>query len=493
MKNRTLFRQFFGVQIVILLGAIMFVAGYTWFSSKETFYKQWFNELENQSRLLGTLLSDDQGAIQSAETERLFKRIADAGGHRFTLILPDGQVVADSEADTRQLEVHSNRPEIREALEKGQGMSRRYSTSLDRQMIYLAHRIPKSGPAKGVIRVAVPERLLLRELSAETRMIIVLSIIVFAAALSISYWTSLRIIGPVSDIQKGVQSLGNGDFSFRLAIPPVPHLARLAHSINQMAEQVEKLSTIRQDFVANVSHELRTPVTSIKGFAETLLDGAKDDPSACERFLGIILHQSNQLEAIIRDLLELSQMEAHAERYLKRSPVEVAPLLQHAVDLCSVRADEKHIQLHLSCEQGLIANSHAGLIEQALINLIDNAIAYGATPERPYVDIAASRCTTCTASEHASHTAGKPVSETVIVLTVRDYGNGIAAEHLDRLFERFYRIDKGRSREKGGTGLGLSIVKHIALIHGGSIAVESELGKGATFMLTLPAAEIYSF
>ena len=489
MKSRTLFRQFFGVQIVILLGAISFVAGYTWYSSKEAFYNQWFNELENQSRLVGTLLIDEQGVIQSAETERLFKRIADAGGHRFTLILPDGYVVADTEADTRQLDVHSNRPEFREALEKGQGMSRRYSTSLDRQMIYLAHRIPKSGPAKGVIRVAVPERLLLRELSAETRMILVLSIIVFAAALSISYWTSLRIIGPVSDIQKGVQCLGHGEFSFRLAIPPVPHLAMLAHSINQMAEQVEKLSTIRQDFVANVSHELRTPVTSIKGFAETLLDGAKDDPSACERFLGIILHQANQLESIIHDLLELSQMEAHSGQHLKRCSVELAPLLQHAVDLCSARAEEKKVQLHLTCEQGLTANIHAGLIEQALINLIGNAIAYGATPERPYVDISASRCTTCTYSEHTHHATGNPVKENALVLTVRDYGHGIAFEHLDRLFERFYRIDKGRSRDTGGTGLGLSIVKHIAIIHGGSVAVESEPGKGATFMLTLPAAE----
>jgi two-component system phosphate regulon sensor histidine kinase PhoR len=170
--------------------------------------------------------------------------------------------------------------------------------------------------------------------------------------------------------------------------------------------------------------------------------------------------------------------------------VELAPLLQHAVDLCSARAEEKKVQLHLTCEQGLTATIHAGLIEQALINLIDNAIAYGATPERPYVDITASRCTTCTYSEHTRHTTGTPVKENALVLTVRDYGHGIAPEHLDRLFERFYRVDKGRSRDTGGTGLGLSIVKHIAIIHGGSVAVESEPGKGATFMLTLPAAEL---
>jgi signal transduction histidine kinase len=486
VKNRTLFRQFFGVQILILLGAISFVAGYTWFSSKEAFYNQWFKELENQSRLIGTLLIDEQGIIQASETERLFNRIAHAGGHRFTLIRPDGHVIADTAADTRQLDVHSNRPEIREALEKGQGMSRRYSTSLDSQLIYLAHRIPKTGPAKAVIRVAVPERMLLRELSAETRMIIILAIIVFGAALAISYWTSLRIIGPVSEIQEGVQCLGRGQFSFRLAIPPVPHLALLAHAINQMAEQIEKLSTIRQDFVANVSHELRTPVTCIKGFAETLLDGAKDNPSDCARFLAIILNQANQLESIIHDLLELSQMEAHSAQHLQRCSVELAPLLQHVADLCRARAEEKGIQLHVSCEQGLTANVHAGLIEQALINLLDNAIAYGATSERPYVDITASKCTTCTYSEQTSHTTGNSVKENSVVLIVRDYGHGIAVEHLPRLFERFYRVDKGRSRETGGTGLGLSIVKHIAIIHGGSVTVESELGKGATFMLTVP-------
>jgi signal transduction histidine kinase len=484
VKKKTLFLQFFGMQIVILLGAIIFVAGYTWISSKETFYNQWFKELENQSRLIGTMLVDEQGIIHPSEIERLFNRIATAGGHRFTLILPNGQVIADTEADTRRLDAHNDRPEVREALETGRGMSRRYSTSLDRQMIYLAQRIPQKGPAKAVIRVAVPERMLLRELSSENRMIIVLALIVFGAALSISYWTSLRIIGPVSDIQKGVQCLGNGDFSFRLDIPSVPHLAMLAQSINQMAEQIEKLSTIRKDFVANVSHELRTPVTSIKGFAETLLDGAKDDSSACERFLNIILHQSNLLESIIHDLLALSQMEANSTQNLEKHSVELAPILQHAFELCRDRANKKTIQLHVSCEQGLTANLHAGLIEQALINLIDNAIAYGATPERPYVDISAS---TCTYAHSTSHTTGNPASENAIVITVRDYGNGIAADHLDRLFERFYRIDKGRSREKGGTGLGLAIVKHIALIHGGRVAVESEQGKGSTFTITLPA------
>ena len=468
MKNKALFLQFFGVQILILLGAIGFVTGYTWFSMREAFYRQWNRELETQSHLLAVLLPDGQGELNPSDVDRIFKRIEGLNGHRFTLIRPDGKVIADTEADVKQLDLHNDRPEVREALEKGKGRQKRYSASIDKQMLYLAQRIPLEGPAKAVLRVAVPERMLLSEFSVSNRMILVIAIVVFMAALAMSYLMSLRTISPVSDIQKGVQKLGHGDFSFRLAIPPVPHLATLARSINQMAEQIEKLSTIRQDFVANVSHELRTPVTSIKGFAETLLDGAKDSPADCERFLGIIMRQANQLESIIHDLLELSHMEQNSAQNLEKNPTELEEIITNATTFCQSRAEAKGFALCVTCERGLTANIHTGLIEQALLNLIDNAIKYGATAEQPVIDISA-----CSAREG-------------IEMNVRDYGHGVEASHLDRLFERFYRVDKGRSREMGGTGLGLAIVKHIAIIHGGTVRVKSELGKGTTFTITLP-------
>jgi signal transduction histidine kinase len=357
---------------------------------------------------------------------------------------------------------------VQEALKNGTGFQTRYSESLGKNMFYLAQRIPVEGPAKAVIRLAVPERTILHDLTLSRQMMVLLVAFVFLIALSVSYWTSLRIIGPVSDIQKGVQQLGNGDFSCRLEIPAVPHLARLARSINQMAAQIEKLSTIRQDFVANVSHELRTPVTTIKGFAETLLDGAKDSPKDCERFLGIIQRQATQLESIIHDLLELSRMEQNSFQNLDKFPTALEETIRDAVALCQNRADEKGVKLRTACEPGLIANIHAVLVEQALMNLIDNALKYGVTPEEPVIDISAKR-------EGQS-----------FAITVKDYGHGIPPGHLDRIFERFYRVDKGRSREMGGTGLGLSIVKHIALIHGGSVSVTSELGKGTAFTLSLP-------
>jgi len=468
MKNRTLFFQFFGLQILVLLGAIGFVAGYTWFVAQEAFDRQWIKELESQAQILAKLLPDDQGEIQQADVGRFFNRIDGTGGYRYTLIRVDGVVLADTEADVQKLQSHKDRPEFLEAVKRGRGSQTRYSVSLDKNMLYLAQRIPAEGPAKAVIRVAVPERTILRELAVSKQMIVLLVVFVFLVALTVSYWTSLRIIGPVSDIQKGVQQLGNGDFSFRLEIPPVPHLARLARAINQMAEQIERLSTIRQDFVANVSHELRTPVTSIKGFAETLLDGAKDSPKDCERFLGIILRQTTQLESIIHDLLELSRMEQNSIQSLDKFPTALDETIRNVVALSQSRADEKGVTVRTSCAPGLIANVHVGFIEQALLNLIDNALKYGVTPEEPFIDISATR-------EGQS-----------FVITVKDYGNGIPPSHLDRIFERFYRVDKGRSRDMGGTGLGLSIVKHIALIHGGSVRVKSELGKGTAFTLTLP-------
>lgn len=468
IKNRALFLQFFGLQILVLLGAIGFVAGYTWFVTQEAFKRQWVKELESQAQVLASVLPDHEGEIQQAEAERVFKRVAGTGGHRFTCIRADGVVLADTEVDALKLPTHKDRPEIQEALKKGTGFQTRYSESLGKNMLYLAQRIPAEGPAKAVIRLAVPERTILQELAVSRRTVEALVVFVFLAALMVSYWTSLRIIGPVSDIQKGVQQLGNGDFSIRLEIPPVPHLARLTRSINQMAERIERLSTIRQDFVANVSHELRTPVTAIKGFAETLLDGAKDSPKDCERFLGIILRQTTQLESIIHDLLELSRMEQNSFTNLDKFPTALDETIRNAVALCQNRADEKGVALRISCEPGLIANIHAVFIEQALLNLIDNALKYGVTPEAPFIDISAMR------------------GEKGFAITIKDYGHGIPPGHLDRIFERFYRVDKGRSREMGGTGLGLSIVKHIALIHGGSVRVTSELGKGTAFTLVLP-------
>ena len=231
--------------------------------------------------------------------------------------------------------------------------------------------------------------------------------------------------------------------------------------------QLKKLEKVRRDFVANVSHELRTPVTSIKGFVETLLDGAMNNPQELQRFLQIVAVQTDRLNAIIEDLLTLSRIEQEEEKAeiaMGQSPVR--GVLETAIEVCRMKAAEKKIQLEMNCDDGLTAAMNAPLLEQAVINLIDNAIKYS-YPEQP-IRLSAER------------------ANGEVVIRVQDQGCGIGREHLPRIFERFYRVDKARSRKLGGTGLGLAIVKHIAQAHGGRATVESLLGKGSTFSIHLP-------
>ena len=239
--------------------------------------------------------------------------------------------------------------------------------------------------------------------------------------------------------------------------------------------ELERLESIRRDFVANVSHELKTPVATIKGFVETLLDGAIDEPADNRRFLEIVGRQSDRLAAIIEDLLALSRIEqSEGAGSLPREPVAVASLLAAARSSCLPRATERGMAIELDCPDELVAEVNAALLEQAVLNLIDNAIKYSGTEKPIHVQATA---------EAIPGQAGLS-----LVISIRDEGNGIPAEHLPRLFERFYRVDKGRSRQVGGTGLGLSIVKHIVQAHGGTIAVVSERGQGSTFTMKLPLA-----
>lgn len=231
--------------------------------------------------------------------------------------------------------------------------------------------------------------------------------------------------------------------------------------------RVRRLEDMRRDFVANVSHELKTPITSIKGFVETLMDGALEEPEEARRFLTIIARQAERLSAIIRDLLSLSHLEQDMERgRLERDHVQLAAVVAGAIQSCQPRAQAKNVELTTLCEDGLSGYLNASLLEQALINLIDNAVKFSESGGR--VSIGAR-----SADDH-------------IILYVQDWGCGIARENLPRLFERFYRVDSGRSRAMGGTGLGLAIVKHIARAHGGRVHVKSEFGKGSIFSLEVP-------
>jgi two-component system, OmpR family, phosphate regulon sensor histidine kinase PhoR len=232
--------------------------------------------------------------------------------------------------------------------------------------------------------------------------------------------------------------------------------------------RLRRLENIRRDFVANVSHELKTPITAIKASVETLLDGAAISPADSENFLRIVAKQADRLNAIIDDLLALSRIEQNDDvsgMVLEVQTLE--PALRSALQSCEVAAVDKQITLQLVCDAELQARINAPLLEQAVINLVDNAIKYSEGQSSVQVEA--------------------EVEDDMVKIRVRDRGRGIAREHLPRLFERFYRVDKARSRRQGGTGLGLAIVKHIVQAHGGTVTVSSEPGAGSVFTILLPA------
>ena len=228
--------------------------------------------------------------------------------------------------------------------------------------------------------------------------------------------------------------------------------------------RTERLEHVRQEFLSNVSHELRTPLTSIIAFVETLETGAMEDRESCQRFLSIIRKNASRMHGLVDDILELTAIEG-GNVQLRTAPVHLHSLVQDAFAALAAKAEAHNVTLQNNVASEAVVHVDMRRLERMLTNLIDNGIKF--SRENGTVSI--------------SYEAG-----TRDQILVQDNGDGIPAQHLDRLFERFYRVDRARSRDMGGTGLGLAIVKHLALLHGGEVTVTSELGKGSTFTIHLP-------
>ncbi|MBS6089785.1 ATP-binding protein [Staphylococcus warneri] len=225
---------------------------------------------------------------------------------------------------------------------------------------------------------------------------------------------------------------------------------------------LQKLENLRREFVANVSHELKTPITSIKGFAETLIEGAKNDEDSLNMFLNIILKESNRIESLVMDLLDLSHIEQQNE--ITTSYMNLSELAYTTIDNLQNQAQNKNITIESNIEQDVIFKANENKIAQVITNLLSNAINYSTNDNKVIVSV---------------YREGKKVN-----LEIQDFGIGISAEEQKHIFERFYRVDKARSRDSGGTGLGLSITKHIVEAHNGRISVVSRLNEGSTFKVT---------
>jgi len=305
---------------------------------------------------------------------------------------------------------------------------------------------------------------------------------VFLAAAIVAFWLSRSISLPVREIADVATRLSKGDYAARVQELPLDEHGALGGAMNQLAKTIKqtvddlslekaravKLEQMRREFVANVSHELRTPLASIKGFVETLRGGAMRDAKHRDEFLEEIEKASDRLIMLVDDLLELAAIESG-----KRIPVldsfDILDLAREAAIGLKPQAEEKRVSVRIENEKAPIrVRADRSQILRVLTNLLDNAIKFNL--------------------EHGRVSIHAHAGDRIVVVEVKDTGRGIPPGDLPRLFERFYRVDKGRSVELGGTGLGLSIVKHIVELHGGRVSVSSELGSGSRFTFSLPAA-----
>lgn len=286
------------------------------------------------------------------------------------------------------------------------------------------------------------------------------------------------ILNSQEALEREIAFLSSDNVQFFLQSHGVPIRTRNLKKSRALAvfndvTKLRRLESIRSDFVANVSHELKTPITTIKGFVETLCEGAVDDPMERKHFLDIILKNADRLHSIVDDLLTLSRVEEEDRKgqIILQSESIAKPMIA-AIEACSLKAFEKGIRIVFDCPEDIKAKINSPLLEQAVANLIVNSIKYS--------------------EENTTVILRGGAGDEAVTITVKDHGIGIAEEHIPRLFERFYRSDKARSRKLGGTGLGLAIVKHIVSAHNGKVKVKSKVGEGTTFTIKLPNEVVIS-
>ena len=472
MTGRIFAKLILGVLCLLFL-AVLLVDYFVTRVAQENYTQNLVRQGAEKARMLAAAFPDP--ARLNAAQARVFERAADG---RITVVRADGKVLVDSDADASQMENHRTRPELIKAFRGEVGWIVRHSATIGIDFLYVAVPIPE-----GAIRIAVPYSEISRQVQRLRWKILASTAFAFLPAVFIAALLARWLSRRFAAIMAHANQLARGNFRARLPLAGASEFGQLARTLNETAEnlqrtveqlqrehaELEKVERIRKDFVINVSHELRTPLASIQGYTETLMDGAIDDPVHNMKFLGIIRHNAERLARLTQDLLALSRIEQRRQKLeFERHPVNA--LLGDAVELVRPMAEKRGVQVaEESAPESAVAWCDSEAVSQILSNLLDNAIKYtpaggriavGARPAGPFVEF-----------------------------YVRDTGIGIPEEDLPRLFERFYRVDKARSRELGGTGLGLSIVKHLVAAHNGVTRVESAVNRGSTFIFTLPGDE----
>jgi two-component system phosphate regulon sensor histidine kinase PhoR len=420
-----------------------------------------------------------KGVLENPKTiPEMAAKLSDLGrrtGSRINVIDATGKVLIDTYVAPEGLDDHSTRPEIQEALSHEYGRSVRFSNSTNQERMYQASAIRSGDTLLGFARFSMPleqSRAAVSTLQS-TLFLIALGGIFFA--LLAGGILARRVTVPVSEMVQVAESLRRGDYDAKVKTITKDEIGRLGDTLNRLGSELtskitelQRLENVRRDFVANVSHEIKTPLTSIKGYIETLLSGADEDKETRHRFLLKIDRNASRLAALVQDILSLAKIEA-AESAFKLNRVDLLPIITGVLARYDDVAAAKNIRMSFKSHSHHLTalGDHEAMI-QVIDNLLTNAIKY--TPEGGRISITVRN------------------TDENLTVEVADTGIGIPEEHLERIFERFYRVDKARSREMGGTGLGLSIVKHLVSAMQGDIKVSSKYGSGSTFFVKLRTA-----
>ena len=412
------------------------------------FYNLFQNEVIENLHTCADMLGED--LVNYKDTDRIISQ-KKVDNIRVTLIDKDGVVLADSDVNADVLGNHKERPEVKEAIEKGSGKSIRTSNTLSHASYYYAIRLSNGN----ILRLAKESQSFISFLMRVSPFIGGIAILLFVVSIFLSRLFAKSIVKPIEMLAKNMdrEELATG----------YKELTPFLNTIQKQHRDIVKSSNMRQEFTANVSHELKTPLTSISGYSELIAGGMAKGEDAV-RFAGEIQKNSSRLLTLINDILQLSELDTRNFND-DFAWVNFADTVRNCGDLLALAAKKRNVTLHLeTVPEVVMIRGVTKTLEELVYNVSDNGIRYNKEGGQVVVCLAE--------------------TENTVIFCVKDTGIGISKENQERIFERFYRVDKGRSRETGGTGLGLAIVKHIVAVHHADIEVTSEEDKGTEITVT---------
>lgn len=437
MAKKTLYKIFaFGVSVITITAVLIL----------SVFYSYSDNQLKEQLRVVESvvenqLAQDDDTAFISNHIDK---------NVRITLVAKDGTVIADSQESANKLGNHLNRQEIQQAIKNGEATVTRHSDTQGKKIYYFAKQLDNGN----ILRVSAEAKSIGKFFSDYIIYILLCIIVVIVTAVFVSMGITKSIVKPITQLG---QSLDNID-----KFKSDEELKPLVNALLQQKKKQKMLDKQKKQFTANVSHELKTPLTSIAGYAE-LIETGMAKPEDIKPFAGVIRKQALRLVNLSEDIIQLSQLEESDDEDMSFESVNLYEIAQRCVEALNINAINKCVTLNLTGEECYIRGK-AQLVEELVYNLCDNAIRYN--------------------KENGNVTVTVTPLEKGASVSVKDTGIGIPKKYQERIFERFFRVDKSRSKATGGTGLGLAIVKHITQLHDAKLEISSEEGKGTEIIVT---------